>query len=78
MRQFANVSYSPWANPYASSLKPGQTYSGQSYYQTPGTAQQPTYRRIVLPPAPVFYHPGIEQVIEPSDDEDNAGMYIFA
>jgi hypothetical protein len=69
MRQFANISYSPWANPYT-----GPASTGKDFYGAP-SPPQPVYRRIVLPPAPTFYHPGIEQVIEDSSDDDSeAGM----
>ena len=67
MRQFANVSISPWANPYN-----GATNTGKNYY-TSSVPQQPIYRRIVAPPPPIFFHPGVEQVI---DDDDEAGMCI--
>lgn len=69
MRQFANVSISPWAtSPYSSG--PG---AAKSIYAAPApTPQQHMYRRIVLPPAPVFYHPQVEQVVgEDSDDDDS-------
>lgn len=73
MRQFANISYSPWANPYT-----GPTNTGKDFYGSSGPSPQPVYRRIVLPPAPIFYHPGVEQVIDEDsddDDDDEAGMY---
>lgn len=71
MRQFGTVSYSPWANPYTGAVESGKS----SYYQTPAAA--PLYRRVVLPTAPVFYHPGIEQIIEPEDEESPPGMYTL-
>jgi len=72
MRQFANVSYSPWAYPYSA-----PTNTGKDFYGTSSTPQQPAYRRIVLPPAPIFYHPGVEQVIGDSDDDESeAGTYL--
>lgn len=68
MRQFAQVSISPWANPYN-----GATGTGQNYY-TSSAPKQPVYRRIAAPPAPIFFHPDVEQVVGESDKED--GMYI--
>src|SRR5690606_22391859 len=71
-RQFANISYSPWRDPYGSAIP------GMSPYMVSAPTPQSTYTRIVLPPAPVFFHPGVEQVIEPSDDDDeddDAGAY---
>ncbi|KAL5392080.1 hypothetical protein PMIN04_003684 [Paraphaeosphaeria minitans] len=66
MRQFATVSFSPWANPYSTGPN-----AGDSRYAPPA-AHQPVYRRIVLPPTPIFYHPGVEQVVgEESDDDDS-------
>jgi hypothetical protein len=72
-RQFtyADVSFSPWhINPYSG--------GGQSLYTSSATPQQPAYKRVVLPPAPIFYHPDITQLIESSDEEDEveAGMSI--
>lgn len=67
MRQFATVSYSPWANPYSSGPN-----AGKNIYAAPASPPQPVYRRIVLPAAPTFYHPGVEQVVgEESDDDDS-------
>lgn len=64
MRQFTTVSFSPWADPYAN-RKP-------LYSAAPDAAPAATYRRIILPTptAPVFFHPGIEQIVDSSDDED--------
>lgn len=69
MRQFANVSYSPWANPYTSGPN-----AGKNIYAAP--PQQPVFRRVVtLPPEPVFYHPEVEHVVdEESDDDSQEGM----
>ena len=67
MRQFTQVSISPWANPFN-----GATGTGQNYY-TSSAPKQPTYRRMVAPPAPIFFHPEVEQVVGESDNED--GMY---
>jgi hypothetical protein len=65
-RQFANVSISPWRNPYN-----GAIGTGQNYY-TSTVPKQPVLRRLELPPAK-FIYPGVEQVIDESDDEE-AGM----
>jgi hypothetical protein len=62
MRSFATVSISPWANPYN-----GAVNTGHNYYTA--TPPKPVYRRIVAPPAPTFFHPGIEQVIDDIDDD---------
>lgn len=71
MRQFANVSISPWANPYnGTPTKPGQSY----YTAATSPPVHTGYSRIVLPPAPVFLHPGVEQVIGEDSDDDQAGM----
>jgi hypothetical protein len=67
MRQFTEVSISPWANPFN-----GAVGTGQNYY-TSSAPKQPVFRRLVAPPAPKFFHPGVEQVADDSDDE--AGMY---
>jgi hypothetical protein len=67
MRQFTQVSISPWANPYN-----GATGTGQKYY-TASAPKQPMYRRTVALPAPKFFYPGVEQVVADSDEE--AGMY---
>lgn len=68
MRQFPSVSISPWANPYSSGSS-----ASKSIYATP-VPQQPVYRRVVLAPAPVFYHPDVEQVVrEESDDDSQEG-----
>jgi hypothetical protein len=73
MRQFTTVSISPWANPYN-----GDVGAGQNFYGSSGKPQQPAYRRIVLPPAPVFYHAGVEQMIEDGgddvEDDEDSGM----
>jgi hypothetical protein len=64
MRQFTEVSISPWQNPYN-----GAIGTGQKYY-TSGAPKHPVYRYPVAPPPPKFFHPGIEQVID-----DEAGTY---
>ncbi|KAH7383944.1 hypothetical protein BKA66DRAFT_89190 [Pyrenochaeta sp. MPI-SDFR-AT-0127] len=73
MRQFAQVSISPWANPYTGAA----AAPGKSFYAT--TTPQPlAYRRIVLPPDPIFYHPDIEQVKgEDSDDDQTPEAPLF-
>lgn len=67
-RQFdlSHVSISPWAiNPYSASTAAQSPQTGQkSPYQISPYQPLPVYRRIVLPAAPVFYHPDVEQVIE--------------
>jgi hypothetical protein len=68
MRQFATVSISPWANPYN-----GATNTGQNYYTSSAT-KQPVYRRSVAPP-PRFNYPGVEQVIDVSDEESGRCTY---
>ena len=74
MRQFANVSISPWANPYSGTA----TNPGKSFYATAVSPQpQIAYRRIVAPPAPTFSYAGVKQVVgEESDNGDHgqAGM----
>lgn len=64
MRQFDTVSISPWANPFN-----GAIGTGQNYYTA--TLPKPVYRRIVAPVAPKFSYPGVEQVIDDSDDNDD-------
>jgi hypothetical protein len=65
MRQFATVSISPWRleNPYN-----GTVNTGQNYYTAASSAKQLDYRRIVALPAPQFYHPGVQQVADDSED----------
>jgi hypothetical protein len=77
MRQFANVSISPWAiNPYGASTPQTPQTAQKNPYQVSTYPPQPIYRRIVLPPAPVFYHPDVEQVIEANDHVDDAGKLL--
>ena len=71
MRQFTNVSISPWANPYTGTVESAKP----SYYQPPPAA--PLYRRVVVPAAPVFFHPEVEQLIGPEDEEMQPGMYTM-
>jgi hypothetical protein len=71
MRQFANVSISPWANPYSGAA----TNTAKNFYATAAATpqKQPVYRRIVAPP-PIFYNTGVEQVIDDESDDGQAGM----
>jgi hypothetical protein len=71
MRQFDNVSISPWANPYASA----GTNTGKNFYATATQPQaQPVYRRVVAP-TPKFSYTGVAQVIDDkSSHDDQAGM----
>jgi hypothetical protein len=71
MRQFPNVSYSPWANPYTGAVESGRP----AYYQPPAAA--PLYRRVVAPTPPVFFHRGIEQLNDPHDEETLPGVYTM-
>jgi hypothetical protein len=74
MRQFAEVSISPWRLPYGANPQ-NATGARQSYSMSP-TPPQPVYRRVVLPPPPIFYHPDVEQVVDDSSEDDaDAGMY---
>jgi hypothetical protein len=68
MRQFTQVSISPWANPYN-----GAIGTGQNYY-TSSAPKKPVYQRLVTLPQAHFSHPEIEQVDDDNDDE--AGMYM--
>jgi hypothetical protein len=71
MRQFDNVSISPWANPYAGP----NTNTGKNFYATaPQPPAQPLYRRVVAPP-PKFSYTGVAHVIDDKrTDDDQAGM----
>lgn len=71
MRQFPNVSISPWRLPYATGGATGATGAtgGKNFYSNLNSPPQPLYRR---PPPPVFYHPGVEQVVGESDDDDDS------
>ncbi|KAL5121431.1 hypothetical protein ACEQ8H_000502 [Pleosporales sp. CAS-2024a] len=64
MRSFPHVSISPWANP-----QNGAVGTGQKYY-TSSASKQPVYRCTVTLPAPTFFHPAVEQVID--DDESGS------
>jgi hypothetical protein len=71
MRQFENVSISPWANPYSN----GGTNTGKNFYATATAPMaQPVYRRVV-PPTQKFSYTGVAPVVdEKSSDGDQAGM----
>jgi hypothetical protein len=68
-RQFANVSISPWANPYN-----GAVGTGHNYYTS--AVAKPVFRRLAVPPTK-FSYPGVQQVIDDSDDEE-AGMILHS
>lgn len=76
MRQFTNVSISPWSNPYGSPA----INNGQNFYAAPTAPQPPLplLRRIPPPPPATFSHPDVEQAIDDEssedDQDDQAGM----
>ena len=66
MRQFADVSISPWANPYSAN----GTNTGKNFYVT-ASLPQPLYRRVVLPPAPVDSDAAVaDPVVQPGAGEE--------
>jgi hypothetical protein len=68
-RQFANVSISPWANPFN-----GAVNTGHNYY-TSTVPKQPLYLRAVTLPVPKFVYPGIKQIV--GDDDNESGMVFM-
>ena len=68
MRQFQNISISPWANPYNGDAAAS---TAKSYY-APATAPQP-YQPLLRRP-PTFFHPDVVQVVDEEGGSDQPGM----
>jgi len=68
MRQFQNVSISPWANPYSADA----TASAGKGYHAPATAPQP-YQPLLRRP-PTFFHPDVVQIADEEGNGAKAGM----
>ena len=67
MRQFADVSISPWANPYSNS----DSNTGRNFYATATVPQPQTlYRRVVLPDPLTVPDASAQYRVHDDEDED--------
>ena len=65
MARYSQVSVSPWEDPRTSTLKFNEPYQ-------PGSpSPKQIYRRLIVPPPAIFTHPGIIQLSDSSEDEED-------